>query len=864
MLFLMSESPTYHPANNTQTQGNFEVIKMNYVDTGIIAIGDLIAGLAMALWVVLLVSPAVAMTVAIVGKKWNNLNRKRIGAELEMLNRLRHDNGGTHHSLANWLSINGITSRVAEYNSPSTREFTKVQPDSSVAGNGFEIVSPVMYDDESKSWFKSVFKALRGLTNSSVSAGYHVHIGLKDLHTYWGSEYDQISWDDARSIAGRVAYAFGYFEQGAWDMLVSPSRRNGEGMSVSMYSLRRAYSDNLNIGQATRDEYCHDAERYITVTLDVDKDNWFRSIYERFSGDRYQKLNLRSLQKHGTIEFRQHQCINADGIKAERWANLCFDFVNRCVGTDNCDNLTDYPRTLEGMFDWLGFAESDSQRLYWLARSKLLAGQSVKPCSSCGSSRCMLDNNCPTDSDRANEMQNNYQAYQDSNPAEPSTYSDAHCDGCDEVVTYHNLYVESLNYNRDNECWEIVSEYDCDECGSNEYSVARYGMSTLALGLALAFPVLTAIALLVGCGIGAIHGAGKAFNVKAKSKTLWTKLVSRGGEASGFAFEAGDGVKYLKAAESSVAMAHNMNTYLDKSVLWTAMHTRYATHGGNTDENAHPHFDSTGQLMLVHNGVVDNYLSAWPKLNQPQTGDVDSMVVAQALYEGGIEKVVEICEGSMSLIWSDARDTTGTLKCWTNGGNPLHMGRLDDKETGAVVIASTVNHLKDSFGKRLKSDWAAYIGREYTIHPDGSITKRDIDGSADTYNAKFSRHWSSYYDWKPKATGTADNCRISTTTGVGETDHVHKFKDTVLDEWGGWPAFDITVKGALYQYHGYDILANEGIRPDSTRYELPQYYDSNYWEDCDDLLLGRLDPRYTDMEYDDHWLDNKYAEYWEI
>jgi glucosamine--fructose-6-phosphate aminotransferase (isomerizing) len=127
---------------------------------------------------------------------------------------------------------------------------------------------------------------------------------------------------------------------------------------------------------------------------------------------------------------------------------------------------------------------------------------------------------------------------------------------------------------------------------------------------------------------------------------------------------------------------------------WGIGHTRWATHGGVTDLNAHPHLDASGKIAVVHNGIIENYRALREMLEGEGVvfkSDTDSEVIPHLVakyYEGDLETAVKAALGNLQGTYGIAvihADEPGRIVGARNG-SPLVVGVGD----GEMLLASDV------------------------------------------------------------------------------------------------------------------------------------------------------------------------------
>jgi glucosamine--fructose-6-phosphate aminotransferase (isomerizing) len=231
------------------------------------------------------------------------------------------------------------------------------------------------------------------------------------------------------------------------------------------------------------------------------------------------------------------------------------------------------------------------------------------------------------------------------------------------------------------------------------------------------------------CGIVGYVGPRPALDVVIEGLR---RLEYRGYDSSGVAIIGEDGLQIAKKA----GRIEN----LDKEIATLAItghtgigHTRWATHGGPTDRNAHPHADSTGRIAAIHNGIIENHAALRHELEADGVdliSDTDTEVVPHLVArhlnanpdDSLADAVRAICrrlQGAFTLVLVDAQDPDVVVAARRN--SPLVLGIGEGETFLGSDVAAFIEFTREAV--ELGQDQVVEIRRDgYTV--------TDFDGEA--------------------------------------------------------------------------------------------------------------------------------------
>src|ERR671934_2251160 len=159
-------------------------------------------------------------------------------------------------------------------------------------------------------------------------------------------------------------------------------------------------------------------------------------------------------------------------------------------------------------------------------------------------------------------------------------------------------------------------------------------------------------------------------------------------------------------------------------------HTRWATHGRPTEENAHPHRDCTGKIVVVHNGIIENYLDLKHELQAQGhrfVTETDTEIVAHMIeremkddgLENAVRRALLLMRGLFALVLISADDPEKIVT--VRNGPPIVVGLGDGEFFVASDIPAILSHTRD----------VVFLGdEEMAVITPGGVEFTDYSGRA--------------------------------------------------------------------------------------------------------------------------------------
>lgn len=204
------------------------------------------------------------------------------------------------------------------------------------------------------------------------------------------------------------------------------------------------------------------------------------------------------------------------------------------------------------------------------------------------------------------------------------------------------------------------------------------------------------------CGIVGYIGTNQAAPILLDGLS---KLEYRGYDSAGIAVYNGEKIDVVKSKGRLKVL--NELTHGGETMPGTLGigHTRWATHGAPSDTNAHPHLNGDESIVVVHNGIIENYIKLKKKLEKKGyqfVSDTDTEVIAHLLdyyYHGNplqaVTKIMHRMEGSYALgiIFKDHPDELYAVR----KDSPLIVGKTKDGNIIASDVPAVLKYTRDVF-----------------------------------------------------------------------------------------------------------------------------------------------------------------------